>query len=144
VVRMVRIKITTVDSLFASGPALIPLSFLMSAQPDVMCSRPYSNCFHRRIVKSTGLELVTPPVPAQTMGPHLSSPTPPTANEVPVANAEENTDIMFCSSFFIGLSFSEFTQKIDLTPIIQNFLFRVNRYDAPSHSMDIEIKVCSL
>lgn len=107
-----------------------------------MCSRPYSNCFHRRIVKSTGLELVTPPsLPAHTLGPNLSSPTPP-VNEIPLTSMEENTDIMFCSSFFIGLSFSEFTPKIDLTPIIQNFLFRVNNWNAHTPSMDIEIKVC--
>jgi hypothetical protein len=115
-----------------------------------MSSHPYSNCYHRRISKSTGSE-----IPALTTLPPSSSPQALALEALPLAGItgiasglpepdDNNSDIMFRSSFFIGLSFYEFTPKIDLTPIIQNFLYRVCGWTAQTPSMDIDIKVPSL
>lgn len=72
---------------------------------------------------------MAPPLPA------------PVANVSVPPEVEDNTDIKFRSSFFIGLSFHEYIPKIDLTPIIQNFLHRVCGWTGQTPSMDIEINV---
>jgi hypothetical protein len=108
-----------------------------------MSSHPYSNCYHRRISKSTGSELtaVVFSAAAPVLSPSSEAPEPEAGGLVSAAEPEDNSDIMFRSSFFIGLSFYEFTPKIDLTPIVQNFLYRVCGWAAQTPSMDIDIKV---
>jgi len=91
--------------------------FVSIEQTQQVFCHPYSNCFHRR-------------VPVES------------SSSTSAQNSAENraNEERYSSSFFVGLSFPERTQSLDLTDFIRSFVMRVCSWVTRTTNMDLKLR----
>jgi poly(A) polymerase len=98
------------------------MRFLMLAleRPPNIFSHPQANCYHRVINQAA------------------SSSTASSSSACELAETEEK---IYVSSFFIGLTFSYGGQAFDVTPYIEDILFRIHSWPQRIQGMELRISV---